>query len=263
MKIQYRYIKMFIKSFILFVVPVLFYSSNAETTVAKSGGIKTTTAKLSQQQMSRILPESPATSPTTVPDNFRDSLRFKMKLVNDAMLYGGSNYATATATTASPGIPELDEALSISSAELGASKEVNVEDTMRSILDADHITSRPLEPVHRRFSSRITTGVKNRHGAAFTGDQRRFKAAVRTKHTFEYRPVKIEQFREQPEPKIIEVEARSLPLEIHFKSASSRIKMVQEHQKGELQQEERTQSQEEPQRLFHVVRKPIIQVRFS
>ncbi|KAH9493403.1 hypothetical protein DERF_014154, partial [Dermatophagoides farinae] len=250
---------MFIKSFILFVVPVLFYSSNAETTVAKSGGIKTTTAKLSQQQMSRILPESPATSPTTVPDNFRDSLRFKMKLVNDAMLYGGSNYATATATTASPGIPELDEALSISSAELGASKEVNVEDTMRSILDADHITSRPLEPVHRRFSSRITTGVKNRHGAAFTGDQRRFKAAVRTKHTFEYRPVKIEQFREQPEPKIIEVEARSLPLEIHFKSASSRIKMVQEHQKGELQQEERTQSQEEPQRLFHVVRKPIIQ----
>ncbi|OTF78536.1 hypothetical protein BLA29_011956, partial [Euroglyphus maynei] len=78
------------KSFIL-VVPILFFSCNAAA-AKSSGGTKTTasTAKLSQQ-MNRLLPEhSPSTSPTAIPDNnnFRDSLRYKMKLVNDAIHYG-------------------------------------------------------------------------------------------------------------------------------------------------------------------------------
>ncbi|OTF70050.1 DFP2-like protein, partial [Euroglyphus maynei] len=127
---------------------------------------------------------------------------------------------------------------------------------MRSILGADIVQS-PFEMDHSRRLV-ATTGVKHGNAAAISG-QRRYKAAVRSKHTFEYRPVKIEQLQEQLEPKIIEVEARSLPLEIHFKSASSRIKMVQEHEKSELRQEQRTQSEEEPQRLYHLVRKPIIQ----
>ena len=259
--------KMFKSSFILTIFVVLTSIVSLSIAATKSDGIKTTASKLSQQQ--QRLSSSPSTSPTTIADNnnnnFRDSLRFKMKLVNDAMLYGGSNYGglstTGISTTASPRLtPDLlDEALSISSAELGSSKEINVEDTMRSILDADIGPQPPLEPGHRRFQSQRTNGIKNRNNAAIADDQRRFKAAVRTKHTFEYRPVKIEQLQEQSEPKIIEVEARSLPLEIHFKSASSRIKMVQEHQKGELQQEQRTQSVEEPQRMFHLVRKPIIQ----
>lgn len=78
----------------------------------------------------------------------------------------------------------------------------------------------------------------------------RVKAAVITKHSFEFRPIKIEPVDHEAihEPKIIEVEAKSMPLEIHFKSASSRIKLVQSHKSlGELNENEiqRTTSNEE------------------
>ncbi|UXI16297.1 sodium-coupled monocarboxylate transporter 1-like [Sarcoptes scabiei] len=82
-------------------------------------------------------------------------------------------------------------------------------------------------------------------------------AAIKTKHTFEMKEVDI-PFEEQ-EPQIIEIDGGALPLEIHFRSASSRIRVKQTHSSGGIDQVERTQSEEEPTRLIHEVRKPIIQ----
>lgn len=74
-----------------------------------------------------------------------------------------------------------------------------------------------------------------------------FPIAIQTKHTFEERPIDI-PFEEQ-EPTIIEVEGGALPLELHFKSASSRIKVKQTHEAGGGGETEHTSADEEPLRL--------------
>lgn len=91
------------------------------------------------------------------------------------------------------------------------------------------------------------------------GGGERLSAAVFTKHTFETKTVDV-PFEDQ-EPQIIEIDGGSLPLEIHFKSASGRIKVKQSHELGQSGQTEHSQAEEEPMRLVHEVRKPIIQVR--
>lgn len=63
---------------------------------------------------------------------------------------------------------------------------------------------------------------------------------------------------EEQEPQIIEVEGQALPLEIHFKSSSSRIKVRQSHESAGAGEVEETSSDEEPHRLIHTVNKPII-----
>ena len=83
------------------------------------------------------------------------------------------------------------------------------------------------------------------------------QAAVQTKHTFEERPVNIPF--EDMEPQIVEVEGGALPLEIHFKSSSSRIKVRQSHESAGAGETEHTSAEEEPHRLVHEVKKPIIQ----
>jgi len=85
----------------------------------------------------------------------------------------------------------------------------------------------------------------------------KIQAAVQTKHSIETKMVDIPY--EDIEPQIIEVEGGNLPLEIHFKSSSSRIKVHQTHSAGEAGQVEQTSSEEEPHRLIHEVKKPIIQ----
>nr|XP_027206172.1 solute carrier family 41 member 3-like [Dermatophagoides pteronyssinus] len=89
------------------------------------------------------------------------------------------------------------------------------------------------------------------------GGGERLSAAVFTKHTFETKTVDV-PFEDQ-EPQIIEIDGGSLPLEIHFKSASGRIKVKQSHELGGSGQTEHSQAEEEPMRLVHEVRKPIIQ----
>lgn len=64
---------------------------------------------------------------------------------------------------------------------------------------------------------------------------------------------------EDIEPQIIEVEGGALPLEIHFKSSSSRIRVHQTHESAGAGEVEQTSSEEEPHRLIHEVKKPIIQ----
>ncbi|KAI2808735.1 hypothetical protein RDWZM_005940 [Blomia tropicalis] len=89
------------------------------------------------------------------------------------------------------------------------------------------------------------------------GPREKIQAAVQTKHTFETKPVDIPF--EDLEPQIIEVEGGALPLEIHFKSASSRIRVHQSHAAAGAGETEHTSAEEEPHRLVHEVKKPIIQ----
>ena len=82
-------------------------------------------------------------------------------------------------------------------------------------------------------------------------------AAVQSTHTVEIQTVPIPH--NPVEPQLIEVDASSLPLTIHFKSASSNINVVQSHQPGQPGQMQQTQSEDEPHHLLHEVTKPIIQ----
>ncbi|KAF7492434.1 hypothetical protein SSS_02658 [Sarcoptes scabiei] len=86
-------------------------------------------------------------------------------------------------------------------------------------------------------------------------------AAVRSRYYFETRPdyeADDDQFR--PEPQIIEITGYDQPIEIHFKSATSRIYVKQTHES--LPSDSRTEyehREEEPKRLVSNIRKPIIQ----
>lgn len=83
-------------------------------------------------------------------------------------------------------------------------------------------------------------------------------AAVFSKQSFETKPVETPY--ETMEPQIIVVEGGDLPVEIIFKSSSSRVKVHQEHQMSGVNMPEYDQYEEEPHRLITEVRKPIIQV---
>ena len=68
-----------------------------------------------------------------------------------------------------------------------------------------------------------------------------------TKHTFETRPVPVDM--DDAEPTIVEVEGGNVPLELHFKSSSSRIKVRQSHESAGAGETEHSSSEEEPHRL--------------
>lgn len=91
-----------------------------------------------------------------------------------------------------------------------------------------------------------------------SGSGGKISAAVQTKHTFETRTVEV-PFEGDVEPQIIEIEGGNLPLELHFKSASGRIRVKQSHELSGSGQVEHSEAEEEPMRLVHHVRKPIIQ----
>lgn len=132
---------------------------------------------------------------------------------------------------------------------------------LSNLIDSRQIETESIQGrnIDDRFS--VKTG-SNRNLPAqrpHPSSDQRIMAAVKTKHSFEYRPIEVEH-NDLIEPRVIEVEAKSIPLEIHFKSTSSRVKLVQSHSpRGELNQVQKSSTQEEPQRLFHTVHKPIIQ----
>ena len=75
----------------------------------------------------------------------------------------------------------------------------------------------------------------------------KIQAAVHTKHSVETKEVETPY--EDIEPQIIEVEGGAVPLEIHFKSSSSKIRVHQTHESSGAGQVEQTSSEEEPHRL--------------
>ena len=75
--------------------------------------------------------------------------------------------------------------------------------------------------------------------------------------TVEYRPV---PYSDQPiVPQEVVVEPSDQPINIHFKSRSSTVRISQEHIPGEPGTIEQTQSQDEPSKVVHEVVKPVIQ----
>ncbi|OTF71228.1 DFP2-like protein, partial [Euroglyphus maynei] len=83
------------------------------------------------------------------------------------------------------------------------------------------------------------------------------KGAIQSRQTFEVRPVPIQV--SQGTPRIVEFDGGSAPLKLHFKSSGGRIQIMQTNGNGYGSEPEYTQSEEEPQRLIHEVKKPIIQ----
>lgn len=80
-------------------------------------------------------------------------------------------------------------------------------------------------------------------------------AAIQTRHNIEFRDVPSTG---SIQPSTIEVGASSIPLNILFRSASSNLNVLQQHQ-GAGGDTQETSSEDEPHRLVHTVTKPIIQ----
>jgi len=82
-------------------------------------------------------------------------------------------------------------------------------------------------------------------------------AGIQTRRTVELRPVAHQQ--DYAQPQIIEVAPDQLPVQVHFRTASSRVNVQQSHQPGHPAQVEHASFQDEPHRVVHEVVKPVIQ----
>nr|XP_027200837.1 putative uncharacterized protein DDB_G0277255 [Dermatophagoides pteronyssinus] len=79
--------------------------------------------------------------------------------------------------------------------------------------------------------------------------------AIHTKHNVEYKDVPSSG---SIQTATVEVGARSIPINIIFRSASSSLNVLQRHQ-GSVGDTQESSSEDEPHRLLHTVTKPIIQ----
>lgn len=79
--------------------------------------------------------------------------------------------------------------------------------------------------------------------------------AIQTRHNIEYRKVPSTG---SIQTATVEVGANSIPINVIFRSASSLLNVLQQHQ-GALGDVQESSSQDEPHRLVHTVTKPIIQ----
>lgn len=61
------------------------------------------------------------------------------------------------------------------------------------------------------------------------------------------------------QPQVIEVSPDQLPVQVHFRTASSRLNVQQSHAGGAMPQVEHASFQDEPHRVVHEVVKPVIQ----
>ena len=60
-------------------------------------------------------------------------------------------------------------------------------------------------------------------------------------------------------PQVIEVSPEQLPVQVHFRTAASRVNVQQSHNGGMAPQVEHASFQDEPHRVVHEVVKPVIQ----
>ncbi len=91
-------------------------------------------------------------------------------------------------------------------------------------------------------------------GGGGGGGLGRYQAAIFTKHTVETRPVMTSN--ELTQPAIIEVDGGDLPLELVFKSTTSRLKVRQQHVSTGGGQIQETNSEEPVSILRNTVRRP-------
>jgi len=81
-------------------------------------------------------------------------------------------------------------------------------------------------------------------------------AAVNTAYNLNVRNVETQH--KTIKPQKIDIESNNIPLVLHFKSQSSRLKIMQSH-KGSEGEMHKSLSEDEPDILLHTVRKPVIQ----
>ena len=82
-------------------------------------------------------------------------------------------------------------------------------------------------------------------------------AAIQTRRNVEVRPVQLDS--DPIKAAVVLVEAGVIPLTILFRSSSSALTVMQEHNPGQPGEQQHTKSEDEPHRLLHEVTKPIIQ----
>ncbi|KAF7493197.1 hypothetical protein SSS_01529 [Sarcoptes scabiei] len=85
-------------------------------------------------------------------------------------------------------------------------------------------------------------------------------SAIRSRHFFESREIDTETEPNRSPSRIIEIDGGSIPLELHFKSSSSAIKIKQSHSERPFGEGPEFHEHNEPPQLWVTeVRKPIIQ----
>lgn len=133
------------------------------------------------------------------------------------------------------------------------------------------------EVEREEFEPEIENKIKHPSSVPFQSRvsiPKHIKAAVVTRYSMEYRPVnpnllvmpgvpdedEEEGINGFPQARIIEVAPRERPLQIHFKSPSNKIKVIQIPIKREQKLEPIIEhTEDEPRKFFHQIKKPIIQ----
>jgi len=85
-----------------------------------------------------------------------------------------------------------------------------------------------------------------------------YEAPIHTRRTVELRPLATQQ-QDYQQPQIIEVNPDHVPVQVHFRTSSSRVNVQQSHTPGHTPQVEHASFQDEPHRVVHEVVKPVIQ----
>lgn len=88
-------------------------------------------------------------------------------------------------------------------------------------------------------------------------DEKTVNVAVVSKHSLETTPVVVDA--DPLEPQIIEVQGGDLPVEIHFKSSTSSVKVHQSHFVSQPMEPKYEHFDETPERLITKIHKPVIQ----
>jgi len=96
------------------------------------------------------------------------------------------------------------------------------------------------------------------YGGGYSGGYGGLEGAIQTRRTVELKqPLALQDSYAQPQ--IIEVNPDHVPVQVHFRTASSRVNVQQSHNPGAAPQVEHASFQDEPHRVVHEVVKPVIQ----
>jgi hypothetical protein len=93
--------------------------------------------------------------------------------------------------------------------------------------------------------------------SSYAAPAQNYAQDIQTRRTYEVRPVALQN--DYAQPQIIEVQPEQLPVQVHFRTASSRVNVQQSHQPSHPSQVEHASFQDEPHRVVHEVVKPVIQ----
>lgn len=112
-------------------------------------------------------------------------------------------------------------------------------------------------PVQQTFSDDASTEITQQKERLGNLDEKTVNVAVLSKHSLKTTPVVVDA--DPLEPQIIEVQGGDLPVEIHFKSSTSSVKVHQSHTVSHPVEPKYEQYEETPERLVTKIHKPVIQ----